>query len=312
MKRLVPGLGILLCGGMVAAQPIDSTRVDPAGHFVVYAGDGEPADLEAIVSAMADVDVVFIGEQHNDPTAHALELLLLETARRAYSPSRRVVLGMEMFERDVQTVLDEYLAGYIREADFLNASRPWGNYETDYKPLIEFAKDNGMSVIASNAPARYTSMARQRGLASLDSLSEIARMVLPHEPGQGFIANTIQPPSSAYGEKFRAELEGMDAHGSMPGMPSADDLMIAQNLRDASMAYWIADQLDNSSPLVVHVNGSFHSAGGLGIPEHLARYASWARVLIITLRAADDLLKGPEPTDDDFIILTDNALLPAE
>jgi len=313
MRPFLLALVVVLSSGAAAvAQNTDSTDFDPAGHYAVYTGAGEHVDLNAIVSAMGSADVVFLGEQHNDPTAHALQLLLLEAAQREYGSSRPVVLGMEMFERDVQTVLDEYLAGFIRESDFLKASRPWGNYETDYEPLIEFAKAHGLSVIASNAPGRYTSMARRRGLASLDSLSLGARLMLPHEWAHELLSEIIPQPSAAYGEKFRAEMEEMGAHGAMPGMPSVDDMLVAQNLRDASMAYWIADRLGDSRPLVVHINGSFHSAGRLGIPEHLAWYAPEARVLVVTMRSAEDVHTAPEPTNDDFIILTHEAMMPAE
>ena len=310
MKRTVAGLAVLLCGGVADAQAVDSTAVDPAGHYEVYRGSGEPADLGTIVSAMAAADVVFLGEQHNDPIGHALQLLLLEAAEGANGSARRVILGMEMFERDVQTVLDEYLAGYIRETDFLKASRPWGRYETDYKPLVDFAKAHGFPVIATNAPARYTSMARRRGLASLDSLSETAQLTLPLGPVGGLIVEGIPPPSALYEGKFRAQMEEMGAHGAMPGMPSVDDMLVAQNLRDVSMAYWVARQLDVDNPLVVHVNGSFHSAERLGIPEHLARFAHQARMLVVTMRPEEDFHSAPESTNDDFIILTDQTLLP--
>src|SRR5690349_22509367 len=46
----------------------------------------------------------------------------------------------EMFERDVQPALDAYLAGRLSEKDFRAQSRPWGNYDTAYRPLIERAK----------------------------------------------------------------------------------------------------------------------------------------------------------------------------
>jgi len=220
-----------------------------------------------------------------------------------------VVLGMEMFERDVQPVLDEYLAGFIREQDFLKASRPWGNYEANYRPLIEYAKENGLSVIASNAPGRYTSLARRRGLATLDSLASSWRW-LPHAMPMTGVSMYIAPPSPEYAARFRAEMEEMEAHGSMSDMPSADAMLVAQNLRDATMAFAIGFPF--SEKLVLHINGSFHSADGLGIPEHRARFSSVETMLIITMLPVDDIHTPPEPTNDDFIILTDEALVPDE
>jgi uncharacterized iron-regulated protein len=74
-------------------------------------------------------------------------------ARLAEMPERGpLTLGMEMFEADVQPVLDEFLAGLLREQEFCTDARCWSNYAHDYAPMVNFAKANGLRVIASNAP----------------------------------------------------------------------------------------------------------------------------------------------------------------
>ncbi len=317
MRRLSLALFFFLAfAGNAVAQEADSTIFDPTGHFVVYTGDGEPAILDDIVARMGGVSVVFLGEQHNDPTAHALQLILLQAARHEFGGSRRVVLGMEMFERDMQQVLDEYLAGYIREQDFLKASRPWSNYETDYRPLVEFAREYGIPVVATNAPARYVSLARRRGLAALDSLMSSWNS-LPHRPPRhmtlaidmfGPPSRFIERPSAAYEAKFGAEMEEMGAHGSMPGMPSVEEMLVAQNLRDATMAFWIGRQMVGRS-LVIHVNGLFHSENRLGIPEHLKLEHDSAPMLVVTMRPVEDINAAPEATNDNFIILTEKGVI---
>ena len=63
-------------------------------------------DFETLASRLAAADLVFVGEQHNDPATHRMELAILEgIARRRDS----VVLALEMWERDVQPLLDAYL-----------------------------------------------------------------------------------------------------------------------------------------------------------------------------------------------------------
>ena len=209
-----------------------------------------------------------------------------------------------MFERDVQLVLDEYLAGLIREKDFLAAARPWSNYDADYRPLVEAARAHGQPVVASNAPARYVSrLGRGEGF---DSLSAAAREVLPTLP--------VEPPSPALRDKFFGVMEAMAAmhmprpttpdssgegaaerdslsvpvHHAMPAM-DLGAMLAAQNLRDVSMAAAVADALARyPGALVVHVNGSFHSEGGLGIPEHLAQQRPDARAVVLTLIPAGD------------------------
>jgi uncharacterized iron-regulated protein len=71
--------------------------------------------------------------------------------------------SLEMFERDVQIVLDEYVKDLITEKKFLDDSRPWNNYKTDYRPLVEYAKQNKLPVIAANAPRRYINMVSRGG-----------------------------------------------------------------------------------------------------------------------------------------------------
>jgi uncharacterized iron-regulated protein len=329
MKSLHLAALILLAAGPAVAQPpphgdppADAPPFDPAGRFAVYTAAGARADLDAVVAAMAEADVVFLGEIHNDPTAHALQRVLLEAAHRRYGAARPVALSLEMVERDAQLVLDEYLAGLIRERDFLAASRPWGNYRTDYRPLVEYAKAHGLPVVAANAPGRYVSRVGREGVAGLGALDAEALRLLPTLP--------VAPPSEAYAAKFVERMSTMggphgaaapddSTHASVGGaasphgtaMPTLDTFLAAQNLRDAAMGHALAGHLArHPGALVVHVNGAFHSEGGLGVPEQLAHYAPAARVLVVTFDPADDLDKAPDPSDDDFLVLTDRAAIP--
>ncbi len=274
-----------------AAQPADEP-------YRIYTDAGAPSSVNDLVQAMAASDVVFLGEMHDDATAHALQVVLLAAAMR-YDPNRPLVLSLEMFERDVQGVLDEYLAGLVREQDFLDAARPWGNYATDYRPLVEFTRVHGVPVVAANAPQRYVSRTSRLGPASLDSLSAEAKATLPPlpvaEPSAALAAafaevmgpmvfpsaDTSAAPDSAAPDSAAPD-SAASVHGSAPSMAN---LLAAQNLRDAAMADALATALDaRPGALVLHVNGTFHSEGGLGVPEHLARLRPGARALVVTMR----------------------------
>src|SRR6478752_8371909 len=104
-------------------------------------------DFESMLASLARVDVVIVGEQHDDPNTHRLELAVLQGLRRR---KVSVQVSLEMFERDVQPAVDAYLAGGSSEAQFRDTSRPWPRYATDYRPLVELGKESGWPVVAAN------------------------------------------------------------------------------------------------------------------------------------------------------------------
>ena len=299
-------IGWFVLGGAMSQQ-IQGQATSPP--YRIYKPDGQPATLDDIVAALARVEVVFIGESHDDPGAHALQRDLLQAAYARYGAStaaekRQIVLSLEMFERDVQLVLDEYLAGLIPESQFLACSRPWNNYQHDYRPLVEFAKAHHLPVIAANPPRRYVNLVGREGRDALKKLSQPARALLPPLP--------YGVASADYESKFRRVMSRMHSPEGGDGerqMANLSRLLDAQSLWDAGMAHAIAEALAQvPRALVVHLNGRFHSEEGLGIPEHLAAYRKGTRMLIVTVVAdADD----PETFDvarfgklGDFVVLS--------
>jgi uncharacterized iron-regulated protein len=307
--------GILLPAALAAqlAQASGAPQ-SPAAHYRAFDSKGRAVSIEEIVAALGDADVLFVGETHNDAVAHLLEAELLRRADESYGPSsqkrRPVALSMEMFERDVQTVVDEYMGGLIQERHFLLSSRPWNNYQTDYRPLVEYAREHHLPVIAANAPARYVSRVSGLGTDSLRELSAAAKSWLPPLPPP--------PASQAYASKFNSFMQGGQARTQPAGTAAQANphggahLLEAQALRDASMAYAVADFLKHHrDALVVQVNGTFHSEERLGVPEQLAHYRPKARAVVITIVPDDDF-----PNFDaarlgklgDFVIITDPAV----
>jgi len=294
-----------------------------AGDYQVFTGAGTTASIDDIVAAMEHNQVVFIGETHDDPTGHMLEALLFRRAFEAYGAERPVVLSLEFFERDVQLVLDEYLASLISEKSFIDDSRPWPRYETDYRPLIEYAKEHHLSVIAANAPRRYVTRVGRNGRESLNDLSAEARQYLAPLPyGQ---------PSDEYRRQWiQTIMEVMEQEGKKCGVPIAEEegdsvqaaapvgthtgmgnQMHSQVLWDATMAYSISQELATQpNALVLHMVGGFHVERGTGIPEHLEAYRPGTSRMIISLRPVDDVTAfepAPEGAWGDFVIQTDKS-----
>ena len=210
--------------------------------------DGSDVALDELFDRLAGADVVFLGETHLDETTHRFELATYEAllARRG----GRVVLALEMFERDVQPAIDAYLAGAIDEATFLARSRPWGNYATAYRPLVERAKAAGAPVVASNFPAPLRARIAREGLDALAKLAPEERRTAPAE---------ILPHTAAYWRRVDNAIRG---HAGMMPAPTADELRLTdtQTLWDNSMGEACALALDaHPGWLVLHVNGGFHS-----------------------------------------------------
>lgn len=265
-------------------------------NYRIYDTAGNAADLQQIVSRIENADVIFLGENHDDATAHALQLEIFKRAVEKYAAQRQVALSLEMFERDVQIVLDEYLKNLITEKKFLDDSRPWGNYKTDYRSLVELAKEKKLDVIAANAPRRYVNMVSRMGRDSLKQLSpETKKWLAPLPYGE---------PSQTYGDKFNALM------GKMPeANMGLNKILASQTLWDATMAFSVSEFLKKTkNPLVVHLNGAFHTENRLGTVEHLLKYSPKARVLVVTMRYEDEFTKFDKAKHTglgDFVILTD-------
>lgn len=250
---------------MVLFMLMCSMTMVPDG--VIHSGS-EVVTVVDMIDALSQVDIVFIGEKHDDAFAHQWELFLWQSLG-----AEDRALALEMFEIDVQPVLDAYLAGEVSEEEFLAESRPWGNYAADYAPMVEYAKQTGYRVIAANVPRTYAAMVARGGFAAV-----------PGEPG--FEELLVDSSNALYREMFLAT---MDAQ--MHGMPlSPENLYRAQLLKDAVMARSILGER------VLFVCGSFHSDYHSGIPDQISSDS----YLTVTV-----LGEGEEYSSDlaDFVII---------
>lgn len=254
---------------------------------------GNVVTFGEMVADLAKADVVCIGEQHGHEAGHAFEARLLEAVGQA---SPRAGLSMEMFEQDVQVVLDEYLKGYITEAAFLAASRPWPRYKTDYRPMVEWCKANRRPVVAANVPRRYVNMVSRLGQACLLALPRTSRSYLPRLP----YSMDISP-------EYERALDGLFGapHGgpAATGMPSPDNMKAAQGLWDQGMADSIlqASRRGRLRP-VVHVTGSMHCERGFGIVERLRRAAPRLRIVTVVIRPTPSGGAPLSPDLGDYVV----------
>lgn len=251
-------------------------------HRAYDAGRNRFSDFETMLSELARADVVFLGEQHDDPRTHRLQSAVLEgLARRRSGP---VVVALEMFERDAQPALDAYLAGSSTEAEFLAVSRPWPNYAVDYRPMVEFARAQGWPVIAGNVPRRLAQAVSRAGLGVVDTLPAADRAL---------IAADLSCPRDEYWRRFRETMGDMGGHG-MQLTPEQVEAMAwrfyeAQCAKDETMGEAIAVAAAAHHAPVVHANGAFHSDYRLGAVERVRRRMPGARIAVVSFVPVTDL-----------------------
>ena len=257
-------------------------------------------DFETLAERANTSEIVFVGEQHNDSDGHALELALLEGIARRRVGGGPVVLSLEMFERDVQSELDAYLAGLKDEQAFLARSRPWPNYHDDYRPLVELARTLNWPVIAANIPRPLAAVVSHGGLKSLDTLNAIIRSQQ--------IAADLSCPRDQYFKLFSEVMSG--GHGgpsasaptntdSVKAAAAAAEAMTfrfyeAQCVKDETMSESVARafhsaQSKGKNALVVHMNGAFHTDYSLGTAERALKRAKGAKHMVISIVPTPDL-----------------------
>ncbi len=239
--------------------------------YQLFAESGKMVKYSKMLKELADADVVLFGESHDNPIAHWLEL---ELAKDLYElKNDNLILGAEMFETDNQVILDEYLDSLISQSYFEDEARIWPNYQTDYKPLVEFAKKHQIKFVATNIPRRYASVVNSKGFEGLEALSDEAKSFLPPLP----------VPYNPELKSYRKLLE-------MPGMGShmGENFPKAQAIKDATMAHSI---LKYWSPgkLFLHFNGSYHSDNFESINWYLKQEKPDLKLVTITTVSQPDI-----------------------
>jgi uncharacterized iron-regulated protein len=275
---------------LAASLSLLSFRSDKPAYRL-YDASGRNVKYQKMIETVSTADVVFFGELHDNPISHWLELEV--TADIHKNAGNRLVLGAEMFETDDQLVLNEYLSKKYEADKFEAEVKLWKNYKTDYKPLVEFSKKNGLPFIATNIPRRYASMVSRRGLEVLDSLTPEAKEL-------------IAPLPISYDPELKCYKDMMSMHG-MPGMGGKpnENMPKAQAVKDATMAHFIAKNLQQGQ-IFIHYNGAYHSDNYLGIIHYLKLFRPGIRVATITTVLQDDIqtLQPDNAGLADFIIVT--------
>ena len=275
---------------LVILTNVSSAQDKPA--YNLFTGEGKKTDYGKMLKEVLKADVIFFGELHDNPIAHWLELEL--TMDLFSEKGSNLVLAAEMFETDNQLLIDEYFSGTIKESSFESEVRLWNNYKTDYKPLLNLAKDNNLRFVASNIPRRYASVVASGGFEALNKLSpEALKFIAP-------LPVDYDPELPCYKDMLSmgGQIGGPMAKGVNENLPKA------QAIKDATMANSISKNLGPSQTLI-HYNGSYHSDRYMGIIWYLNKYKPGLKITTITtvLQDETDKMEDDSKGKADFVIV---------
>ena len=254
--------------------------------YQLYDKSGKKVSFEKMAKKLADKDVILFGELHNDPIAHWMQYKLTQYLHELGSLS----LGAEMIEADDQLYLDDYLAGVLDQKGLDTLARLWFNHNTDYKPLVDFAKNNKLPFIATNIPRRYASKVYKNGFGILEEVSDaekdwIAPLPIPYDP----------------------ELPGYKAMQTMMSDHANENFPKAQAIKDATMAHFIVQHLTDNPRTFLHFNGAYHSNNFEGIFWYIKQYNPALTIGTISTVLQGDVnqLKPAHKGIADFVLVVD-------
>ena len=257
-KTFIPCLSLLLAvyaNGTTAANAADDNNTCLTnGQWAIPTTNGvNPAPTSAVLARARDARFVLLGEAHDNPDHH---LWQLQTLGMLLGARDQMVIGMEMFPRRVQPVLDQWVAGRLTESQFLQQAdwnRVWGFDPNLYLPLLRFVRLNRIPLVALNVERSLVAETGARGWAAI-------------APDQREGITTPAPASSAYRHLLRSSFH---QHGEVD--ESAFDYFVqAQLLWDRAFAQGLAHAASSHpDAIIVGVIGSGHLRYGHGVPHQL-------------------------------------------
>lgn len=261
--------------------------------FQFYNQKGKTVKFDKMIKDLANYDVVLFGEHHNNSINHWLQLRI--TKALFEQKKGQLTLGAEIFERDNQTQLNDYLSGKLDEKVLKDSMRLWNNYETDYRPLVDFAKENNLKFIATNIPRRYASIVARKGLDSLNTVTEKEKAWMMKLP----VEVTLDTPG------YPEMKEMMGDHAG----PTVMNFIAAQAVKDATMAESILENFEFGK-LFLHYNGDYHSKEYGGIYWYLKKMNPDLKIAVISVFESEEArlsfdIKEVVPTEFNLVFPSD-------
>ncbi|MGL4620512.1 ChaN family lipoprotein [Chroococcidiopsis sp.] len=213
------------------------------------------------IQELAKARVIFLGETHDRDQDRKIQLKIIQELQKS---TPQIAIAMEMFQIPYQDAIDGYLASKLTEKELLEQTeyeQRWGYAWESYAPILRFAKEKQLSVLAVNVPSEIT---RQVAKEGLDSLTPEQRKIIPP-------TSEIRTDNTAY-RQMLAKVFEQHQHSARGNSSGFDRFFLAQVLWDETMAAEVAKFVKaNPKHQVVVIAGQGHIIYGYGIPSRVAR-----------------------------------------
>ena len=249
--------------------------------------------ISQIVPKLAQANVVYLGENHDSLEDHQNQLKIIQ---ELYKSNPKIAIALEMFQRQSQGIVNQYLAGKLTEEELLEKSeykKRWGFPWENYAPILRFAKEKKLPVLALNTPSEITRKVAREGLKSL---SPSERQLIPP-------FSEIRTDNEEYRQRLLAAFQQHQAAASHSSSADFERFFLAQVLWDETMAEGIANFVTaNRDDQVVVLAGVGHIIYGYGIPSRVARRLKGKLIQRSVLLSPPDEENVAQDKAADFIL----------
>jgi len=260
--RRSPGLSLFMvlfamtaCSTTKPPMPPLASIEGVQGHFrigrIINSKTGKAISFDQLIDQMGSRRLIFIGEVHNNPEHHLIQVQILQALMSRYAPR---TVAMEFFNKTQQPVIDQYMDGSTTETVFLKDvgwDKNWAYAYHFYRPLMLMTKEKGLKILAINAPNSIVKKVARSGLSSLD----------PSERNQ--LASHINLEN----ESHRTYLRKIYEKHTHRDLKRFDFFYQAQCVWEDTMAENIAKYLIKNKEKIVVLAGNGHIINKYGIPN---------------------------------------------
>lgn len=282
-------LALLALLPLAACKEMEIQKAGGAAPYtIVMPEHAAEKKLPELLKELATKRVVYVGETHSRYGHHLLQLAVI---RGLHAQGVDLAIGMEAFQKPFQRWLDAWVAGEISEAELLEKTQWYERWRFDYRlyrPILQFARERRIPVIALNIPRELTDKVSEQGI---QGLAPEDRSQLPEE---------IDRSDEAYRERLHKVFSRHEGKEEA----QFERFLDVQYSWDEGMAQSIADYLArHPEKRMVVLAGSGHLAWGSGIPSRVARRIGGEYAIVLPAE------KGVKPGMADYLVATEQKRL---